>query len=169
MGYRFKEQVEICSSEQDEPGSYYPGTVLAAVGRSQYLVQYKARQSEGGRPLVRAVDEGEIRPVPPDAGRLRVLESDVVDGYVNGAWRVGRIVKRVEPNYYVKVDSDGAVHHLGWYRVRIHLDLVDGKWVCRKVADDGLQTNENEVKPMETAPDEENGIVECPVKLEIQE
>uniref|UniRef100_A0A7N0UKQ1 Uncharacterized protein n=1 Tax=Kalanchoe fedtschenkoi TaxID=63787 RepID=A0A7N0UKQ1_KALFE len=48
-------------------------------------------------------------------------------GYINSAWRVGTIVKRVEPNYYVKMDGDGAEHHLTWYKVRIYFDLVTGK------------------------------------------
>ncbi|CAM8898865.1 unnamed protein product [Rhodiola kirilowii] len=166
MGYRFKDPIEIYSSVQDEPGSYYPGILLAAIGRSQYLVQYKTRLNESGKPLVRVVDENEVRPEPPDVGKYRVLESDVVDAYVNGGWKIGRIVKKVEPNYYVKVDFDGSVFHLAWFRVRLHLDLVEGRWVFRKIADHGLQNHVDQVKPIQVvAPEAENDPIENPVKL----
>ncbi|KAK9223926.1 hypothetical protein WN944_012375 [Citrus x changshan-huyou] len=126
MSYAHKETVEICKKQEGLVSSYYTATVLAAIARTKYLVRYETRFSEDRtRLLVESVDEADIRPLPPP--NLEVSEK--VDAYVNDAWWVGKIVRKVDPNYYVKLDSTGTVVHCPFYKVRVHLEWEHGKWV----------------------------------------
>lgn len=126
MSYAHKETVEICKKQEGLVSSYYTATVLAAIARTKYLVRYETRFSEDRtRLLVESVDEADIRPLPPP--NLEVAEK--VDAYVNDAWWIGKIVRKVDPNYYVKLDSTGTVVHCPFYKVRVHLEWEHGKWV----------------------------------------
>ncbi|KAJ4703647.1 Agenet domain-containing protein [Melia azedarach] len=126
MPFAHKETVEVCKKQEGFVSSYYTATVLAAIGRTKYLVRYETRFSEDRtRLLTEPVEESDIRPLPPP--HLEVAEK--VDAYVNDGWFVGKIVRKVDPNYYVKLDSTGNVVHCPFYKVRIHLEWEDGKWV----------------------------------------
>ncbi|KAA8519661.1 hypothetical protein F0562_013894 [Nyssa sinensis] len=65
----------------------------------------------------------------PEIPVSKFAVGDRVDACENGGWWVGRISREVDPNYYVQLDSKGKEVHCAFYRVRIHLDWVDGKWV----------------------------------------
>ncbi|KAK9267202.1 hypothetical protein L1049_009622 [Liquidambar formosana] len=130
MAFRYKETVEICSKEERFLGSYYAATLLAAVGRTRYLVRYNTRFTDDKqRLLTAAVDAADIRPFPPEIPFRSFAVSDQVDAYVDGAWWVGEVVQKVDPNYHVRLDINGSVLHLPFYRVRIHLEWEDGNWV----------------------------------------
>lgn len=132
--FRYKETVEICGNSM-EKGSYYVATVLAAIGKTRFLVQYQTRSAASGdnaKPLTAIVDAAEVRPLPPEipVGTLDV--SGRVDAYLSGAWRVGTVARRVDPNYIVRLDGSGDEIHCPFYRIRVHLDWVEGKWIYRK-------------------------------------
>lgn len=126
MSYRHKETVEIYKKQEGFLGPYYTAKILAAIGRTKYWVQYENRfAADKTRLLIELVEETDIRPLPPTNFEV----SDIVDAYVNDAWWVGKIVRKVDPNYYVRLDSTGNVVHCPFYKVRIHLEWEDGKWV----------------------------------------
>ncbi|GMH27119.1 hypothetical protein Nepgr_028962 [Nepenthes gracilis] len=130
MGFRYKEAVEICSRKRGILDSYYPATVLAAVGKNRYIVEYQTRYSDDKTRLLTAVVDGsEIRPSPPSIPVSNFAESDLVDAYLNGAWWTGRIARKVDPNYYVRLDCDGTEAHCAFYRVRLHLEWEGGEWL----------------------------------------
>ena len=54
--------------------------------------------------------------------------SDRVDAYVNFAWRVGTLTRKVDPNYYVKLDCNGNEEHYAFYKIRLHLEWKNGSW-----------------------------------------
>ncbi|GAB4831408.1 hypothetical protein Ancab_005419 [Ancistrocladus abbreviatus] len=131
MGFRYEEEIEICSKKDGNLVAYYPATILAAVGKNRYIVEYKTRfNDEKTRFLTAIIDREDIRPSPPSIQVNDFVESDRVDAYLNGAWWVGKIVRKVDPNYYVRLDRDGSEAHSAFYKVRLHLDWEDGNWVC---------------------------------------
>jgi len=131
MAYRHNQTVEIIGKQEPYLGSYYPATLLAAIGKTRYLVRYQTRFTDDkSRLLVESLHAADIRPVPPEIQTPDIAAGDRVEVCANGGWWVGRIVKKVDPVYYVRLDSDGSEMRCPLYRVRKHLEWEDGKWVC---------------------------------------
>ncbi|OMO65365.1 hypothetical protein COLO4_31300 [Corchorus olitorius] len=131
MGHEFKHKdlVEICKKEEGFQGIYYNATLLAAIGRNKYLVRYDTRFSDDGtRYLTEAVEAEEVRPLFPKISYTNFVVSDRVEAYVNFAWRVGTVTRKVDPNYYVKLDCNGNEEHCAFYKVRLHLEWENGRW-----------------------------------------
>lgn len=129
MDFKHEDPVEICKKGEGFSGIYYNATFLAAIGRNRYLVRYDTRFNEDGyRKLVEAVDSDEIRPLPPKTAYTKFVVSDRVEAYVNLAWRVGTVTRKVDPNYYVKLDCNGREEHCAFYKVRLHLEWRNGRW-----------------------------------------
>ncbi|KAI9198796.1 hypothetical protein LWI28_022283 [Acer negundo] len=135
MTFRHNQTVEICKKEEGShsPGTtscyyYYTATILAAIGRTRYLVRYQNRFSEDKtRLLTESVDESVIRPCPPSVPYAGFQVPDRVDAFIDGAWRSGSIARKVDPNYYVKLDSNGIEVHCPFHKVRLHLEFEDGR------------------------------------------
>ncbi|KAK3206909.1 hypothetical protein Dsin_020955 [Dipteronia sinensis] len=133
MTFRHNQTVEICKKEEGShsPGTcyyYYTATILAAIGRTRYLVRYENRYSEDKtRLLTESVDESDIRPSPPSVPYAGFQVHDRVDAFINEAWRLGSIARKVDPNYYVKLDSNGIEVHCPFQKVRLHLEFEDGR------------------------------------------
>ncbi|EEF39879.1 protein AGENET DOMAIN (AGD)-CONTAINING P1 [Ricinus communis] len=122
--------VEICKKEEGFLGSYYPATVLAAIGLTRYLVRYETRYNEAKtRLLTEVVKPEDIRPAPPTSTYTNYKVNDRVDAYINDSWWVGSIVRVVDPNYYLKLECNENEVHCGFYNARIHFDWEDDKWV----------------------------------------
>ncbi|KAJ0018323.1 hypothetical protein Pint_10399 [Pistacia integerrima] len=84
MAFRHKETVEIHKKQEGFSGPYYTATILAAIGKTKYLVRYETRFAEDRtRLLTEAVDEADVRPLPPT--NLEVSDN-IVDAYVNDGW-----------------------------------------------------------------------------------
>ncbi|KAK6917681.1 Agenet-like domain [Dillenia turbinata] len=129
MSFRYKDPVEICWKSEGFPNSYYPATLLAAVGRTKYIVQYKSRYTQDGkRYLTETVDEEDIRPVPPDIKAYNFQPSARVDFFIDGCWRVGTVTRKVDPNYMVVLDNTQNEIWCFFYRLRPHMDWVNGNW-----------------------------------------
>ncbi|KAK2642424.1 hypothetical protein Ddye_024187 [Dipteronia dyeriana] len=141
MTFRHNQTVEICKKEEGShsPGTYYyyTATILAAIGRTRYLVRYENRYSEDKtRLLTESVDESDIRPSPPSVPYAGFQVPDRVDAFINEAWRLGSIARKVDPNYYVKLDSNGIEVHCPFYKVRLHLEFEDGRWIYYRPRND---------------------------------
>ncbi|XP_057949362.1 protein AGENET DOMAIN (AGD)-CONTAINING P1-like [Malania oleifera] len=140
MSFRYKEAVEICSKQEV---SYYAANILAAVGKTRFLVQYKTRyavDTSKTRLLIEMVEANDIRPVPPEIPDSDFSVADRVDAYLDNAWRVGKVSRKVDPNYYVRLDSTGDEFHCPFYRVRPHFDWEHGKWVRRRSGPQNAET-----------------------------
>ncbi|KAL5774279.1 hypothetical protein ACOSP7_011836 [Xanthoceras sorbifolium] len=137
MAFRHNQAVEICKKEGGFQRTYYAAAILAAIGRTRYLVRYESRFSEDRtRLLTEAVDESDIRPCPPSVPYTGFQVPDRVDAYVDEAWRVGSIARKVDPNYYVKLDSTGNEEHCPSHKIRLHLELEDGRWIYYRPRND---------------------------------
>ncbi|XAR66565.1 hypothetical protein NMG60_11012843 [Bertholletia excelsa] len=129
MEYRHNEAVEVIGKGEGHVGSFYPATLLAAIGRNKYLVRYKTRFTEDKtRALTDVLEPADIRPAPPEINFPKFAVGDRVEAYVNGGWRVGQVTSKVDPNYYVKLDGTANEVHCAFYSVRVHLEWRDGKW-----------------------------------------
>ncbi|KAK8297111.1 protein AGENET DOMAIN (AGD)-CONTAINING P1 isoform X1 [Gossypium raimondii] len=130
MAFKLNDLVEICKKEEGFSGVYYTAILLAAVGRKRYLVRYENRFNEdGSRFLTEAVDSDEIRPSPPQPSGYNFAMAERVEAFVDFAWRVGTVIRKVDPNYYVKLDCNGKEHHCPFFKVRRHLEWQNGTWL----------------------------------------
>ncbi|CAL5412351.1 unnamed protein product [Camellia sinensis] len=145
--YRPNQPIEVRGKQEGFFGSHYPATLLAAIGRNHFLVRYQTRCTEARtRLLIESVDASQIRPVPPDLQISNFNAGDRVEAFVNGGWWVGRIARKIDPNYYVRLDSTGNEVHCAFYRVRIHLEWEDGNWVYPRNGPQNSQAKEGEEK-----------------------
>ena len=132
MAFRYQERVEICKKQEGFLGSYYCATLLAAVGINRYIVRYENRWVQGGaRQMTEVLDADEVRPQPPTISCTNFSVSDKVDAYVNYAWWVGKVTRKIEPirTYCVSLDNGGIEVQVPPSKMRIHLDWEDGRWV----------------------------------------
>ncbi|KAK8551479.1 hypothetical protein V6N13_119937 [Hibiscus sabdariffa] len=132
MAFNINDRVEICKKEEGFSGIYYSAILLAAVGRTRYLVRYESRLTPNGTSLLtEAVDPDEVRPSPPESSCCDFVVSQRVDAFVDNAWRVGTVTRKVDPNYYVKLDCNGNEAHCPFYKVRRHLEWQkqNGTWL----------------------------------------
>ncbi|KAE8656370.1 RNA binding-like protein [Hibiscus syriacus] len=112
MAFNINNWVEICKKEKGLSSIYYSATLSAAVGRSRYLVRYETRLiPDGTRFLTEVVDADEVRPLSPDSSYFDFMVSQRVDAFMDKAWRVGTVTRKVDPNYYVKLDCNGNEVH----------------------------------------------------------
>lgn len=82
MASRHKETVEIYKKQEEFSGRpHYTAIILATIGKTQYLVRYETRFAEDKtRLLAQAVDEADIRPLPPTNFEV---SDNIFDAYVN--------------------------------------------------------------------------------------
>ncbi|XP_075664301.1 protein AGENET DOMAIN (AGD)-CONTAINING P1-like [Castanea sativa] len=145
MAFRILENVEICKKQEGFLGSYYSGKVLAAVGINRYIVRYETRWTEcKTRQLSEVVDADEVRPLPPTISCTDFSVSDKIDAYVNNAWWVAKVVQRLDDvRYFVRLDTNGTEFLVPSYKLRIHLDWQDGRWVSPPNTNTNTNTNPN--------------------------
>ncbi|KAF8409043.1 hypothetical protein HHK36_005115 [Tetracentron sinense] len=133
MVFRKGAPVEICSNQDGFRGSYYAATVLAAVGKDRFLVEYCTLLTDDEKNLLREiVDAAEVRPAPPEILVSDFSVLDIVDAYDNDGWWVGRITGRVPAKYFVYFDSTGDEIAYPSSQLRVHQDWENGKWVSSK-------------------------------------
>lgn len=128
MGFKHNQSVEVCKKQ--EGTTYHTAKILAAIAKTQYLVRYENLFSEDRtRLLTETVDESDIRPCPPLIPYTGFQISDRVDAFVDEAWTLGTIVRKVSFYYYVKLDSNGDEVHFSYNQLRLHLEFRDPNWV----------------------------------------
>ncbi|KAL2483425.1 Plant Tudor-like protein [Forsythia ovata] len=127
------DQVEIASKEEGFVGSYYEATVVTALVRKEYIVQYLTLvKDDMSEPLREFVTADEVRPPPPEISVTGFRLYDLVDAFDNDGWWVGKITGRIGNKYFVYFDSSKDELAYDFERLRMHQDLVDGKWVFPK-------------------------------------
>ncbi|XP_043701625.1 protein AGENET DOMAIN (AGD)-CONTAINING P1-like [Telopea speciosissima] len=128
--YRTGDFVEICSNDEGFLGSYFAAKVLA-VGKTKLLVEYETLLTPDESGLLKEiVHYREVRPRPPEipVSAFRVFEE--VDAYDNEGWWVGRITSVQDSNKYSVYFSHSRENNTyPFFRLRVHQDWKNGKWV----------------------------------------
>ncbi|RDX75289.1 DUF724 domain-containing protein 2, partial [Mucuna pruriens] len=119
--------VEVSSDEDGFRGAWFAATVVEAMGKDKFVVEYHSLLADDDSQLLKEeVDVLHIRPPPPPdtsvAGQFSLL--DEVDALYNDGWWVGVISK-------VLTDSRSSNEELEFQhsQLRLHQDWIDGKWV----------------------------------------
>ncbi|KAL2483424.1 Plant Tudor-like protein [Forsythia ovata] len=127
------DQVEIASKEEGFVGSYYEARVVTELARKEYIVQYLTLvKDDMSEPLREVVTADEVRPPPPEMPVTGFRLYDLVDAFDNDGWWVGKITGRIGNKYFVYFDSSKDELAYDFELLRMHQDLVDGKWVFPK-------------------------------------
>lgn len=129
--------VEVTSDEDGFEGAWFAATIVKAVGKDRYLVQYKSLRTEDDTDFLKEeFDTLHIRPCPPEivvADRFKKL--DEVDALYNDGWWVGVISKVLtDSKYQVYFKNTKEVMKFNHSELRIHQDWIDGKWVAASQA-----------------------------------
>ncbi|OMO86251.1 hypothetical protein CCACVL1_09691 [Corchorus capsularis] len=130
----FKEgaRVEVSSNEEGFEGAWFTGTIVNAVGKDRYLVQYESLRNEDDTDFLREENNTlQIRPSPPIIDVARFKKHQEVDALYNDGWWVG-VISRVLSNskyivYFRNTKEKLTFKHSD---LRLHQDWIDGKWVA---------------------------------------
>ncbi|KAI3988599.1 hypothetical protein MKX01_026963 [Papaver californicum] len=136
------------SSKEGLLGSFFEATIIKQTEKNEFLVEYKYLYEDNERRLLRQiVHAAKIRPIPPEIKASYFNIYDQVDVNEKDGWRVGRITDR-DPirskltgedrsMYSVYFSSTGEEVAYRKWKLRVHQEWVNGKWVrttkfCRR-------------------------------------
>ncbi|XP_022719564.1 DUF724 domain-containing protein 3-like isoform X2 [Durio zibethinus] len=127
------EHVEVTSGENGFQGAWFAATIVKAVGKDRYLIQYECLRNEADTDFLKEeFDTLHIRPYPPEvvvADRFEKL--DEVDALYNDGWWAGVISKVVsDSKYEVYFKNTKEKMKFDDSELRLHQDWIDGKWVA---------------------------------------
>ncbi|XP_022719547.1 DUF724 domain-containing protein 3-like isoform X2 [Durio zibethinus] len=131
------EHVEVTSDEDGFEGAWFAATIVKAVGKDRYLIQYESLRTEDDTDFLKEeFDILHIRPYPPEvvvADRFKKL--DEVDALYNDGWWVGVISKVLsDSKYEVYFKNTKEKMKFNDSELRLHQDWIDGKWVAASQA-----------------------------------
>ncbi|XP_059435515.1 DUF724 domain-containing protein 7-like isoform X3 [Corylus avellana] len=134
--YSVGEEVEVSSDEPGFKGSWYVATVIQPPIPKKYTrarVEYRTLLTEdGSEPLKEYVDEGYIRPKPPqEEFTAQDLElGGVVGAYCRDGWWTGVVVKVLgDSRYRVYFKNPPDVIEFDRKELRVHKEWLNGIWV----------------------------------------
>ncbi|GKV01424.1 hypothetical protein SLEP1_g13978 [Rubroshorea leprosula] len=137
-GEKFSEgmRVEVRSDEDGFKGAWFAATIVEALGRDKYIIQYESLRTEDDKDFLKEeADAVQIRPYPPETvvDHYKLLEE--VDALYNDGWWVG-VISKVLPNSRYKVYFQTTSEELVFdhSQLRLHQDWIDGKWVVASQA-----------------------------------
>lgn len=124
--------VEVSTDEDGFEGAWFAATIVKAVGKDKFLVQYQSlRTDDDSGFLTEEFDTLHIRPSPPETfvvDRFNLFEE--VDALYNDGWWVGVISKVLGGSkyliYFRDTDEEMEFKHSD---LRLHHDWIDGKWI----------------------------------------
>ncbi|XWS58077.1 hypothetical protein CRYUN_Cryun08bG0004100 [Craigia yunnanensis] len=130
-------RVEVSSDEDGFIGAWFAATIVKAVGKDRYLIQYESLRTEDDTDFLKEeFDTLHIRPCPLEivvADQFKKL--DEVDALYNDGWWVGVISKVLSDSKYViyfkTTDEEMKFKHS---ELRLHQDWIDGIWVAASQA-----------------------------------
>ncbi|PIA42222.1 hypothetical protein AQUCO_02100238v1 [Aquilegia coerulea] len=133
MDQKFKrgDSVEISIKEDGFYGSYYVANVLSHLNDHEYIIEYKTLLNDDATKLLKdIVDVENVRPLPPQISvSSGFLLHEEVDVYDNEGWWVGNVTGRNGLMYNVYFASTNEEIAYPSYRLRLHQEWKDGKWV----------------------------------------
>jgi hypothetical protein len=134
--YSVGEEVEVSSDEPGFKGSWYVATVIEPPipkKNTRARVEYRTLLTEdGSEPLKEYVDEGYIRPKPPqEEFTAQDLElGGVVGAYCRDGWWTGVVVKVLgDSRYRVYFKNPPDVIEFDRKDLRVHKEWLNGMWV----------------------------------------
>lgn len=130
------DQVEVCSKEDGFLGSYFGATVVSKTPEgSYYKVKYKNLVSEEdeSRRLIEVISVDDLRPMPPKSLPVLFRRQDKVDAFDKDGWWVGEVSGRKGELYSVYFATTGEELEYPLYRLRRHLEWVNGDWVSSAI------------------------------------
>lgn len=124
--------VEVSSDEDGFRGAWFAASIVEAVQKDKFLVQYQNLRTDDDLCFLREeIDTLHIRPYPPETvvvNRFNLFEE--VDASYNDGWWVGVISKVCVGSkylvYFRDTDEEMEFEHSD---LRPHQDWIDGKWV----------------------------------------
>ncbi|XP_041018908.1 protein AGENET DOMAIN (AGD)-CONTAINING P1 isoform X1 [Juglans microcarpa x Juglans regia] len=124
--------VEVSSDEDGFRGAWFAASIVEAVEKDKFLVQYQNLRADDDSCFLREeIDTLHIRPYPPETlvvDRFNLFEE--VDAYYNDGWWVGVISKvRVGSKYLVYFRDTDEEMEFEHSDLRPHQDWIDSKWV----------------------------------------
>lgn len=125
-------QVEVSSDEEGFEGAWFAATIVEAVGKDKYLIEYQSLRTEDDSDFLREeIDSLHIRPYPPETivvDRFKLL--DEVDASYNDGWWVGVIAKVLaDMKYIVYFRNSGEEMMFRHPELRLHQDWIGGQWI----------------------------------------
>jgi hypothetical protein len=134
--YCVGEEVEVSSDEPGFKGSWYVATIIEPPIPKKYTrarVEYRTLLTEdGSEPLKEYVDEGYVRPKPPqEEFSAKDLElGGVVGAYCRDGWWTGVVVKVLgDSRYRVYFKNPPDVIEFDRKDLRVHQEWLNGEWV----------------------------------------
>ncbi|KAI3853537.1 hypothetical protein MKW92_009819 [Papaver armeniacum] len=132
--------VEVSSKHERLLGSYFEATIIKRTEKFEFLVEYKHLYENNKKCLLREiVHTAKIRPIPPEIKASYFNIYDQVDVNDKNGWRVGRITDRDairskstgedRSMYSVYFSSTGEEIAYKKWKLRVHQEWVNGKWV----------------------------------------
>ncbi|XP_057962616.1 protein AGENET DOMAIN (AGD)-CONTAINING P1 [Malania oleifera] len=129
--------VEVSSDEDGFQGAWFAATIIKAVGKDKFLIEYRSLRTEDDKEFLREeVDNLHIRPYPPETivvDRFSLFEE--VDALYNDGWWVGLISKVLCNSRYIvyfkSTDEEMEFEHSD---LRQHQEWINGKWVMASEA-----------------------------------
>ncbi|KAK9293046.1 hypothetical protein L1049_021030 [Liquidambar formosana] len=124
--------VEVSSDEEGFQGAWFAATIVKAVGKDKFLIEYQSLRTDDDTEFLREeIDTLHIRPYPPETvmiDRFNLL--DEVDALYNDGWWVGVISKvLVGSRYIVYFRTTSEEMEFSHSDLRPHHEWIDSKWV----------------------------------------
>ncbi|GAV80999.1 LOW QUALITY PROTEIN: Agenet domain-containing protein, partial [Cephalotus follicularis] len=124
--------VEVSSDEDGFHGAWFTATIVEAVGKDKFLIEYQNLRTEDDTELLKEeADTLHIRPHPPEeimVDRFSLLQE--VDALYNDGWWVGVIAKVLSNSRYVvyfkDTDEEMTFEHSD---LRLHREWTGSKWL----------------------------------------
>ncbi|KAB1200481.1 Late embryogenesis abundant protein 76 [Morella rubra] len=124
--------VEVSIDEDGLRGSWFAATIVKAVGKDKFLVEYQSLRTDDDSGFLREeIDSRHVRPYPPETLVIDCFNLfEEVDAFYNDGWWVGVISKvRIGPKYLVYFEDTDDEREFEHSDLRPHQDWIDGKWV----------------------------------------
>ncbi|XP_050222103.1 uncharacterized protein LOC126672200 [Mercurialis annua] len=104
---------------------YFPARILEVIGEDHqnYRVEYLTRFSDEAltTPLIKVLPYAVLKPTPPELNDRFFVESDTVDAYIDGYWKMGVLIGNFHgPDYIVMMNPEPVTTD----RIRFHGDWI---------------------------------------------
>ncbi|KAM4118943.1 hypothetical protein ACJW30_03G021200 [Castanea mollissima] len=129
--------VEVSSDDDGFEGAWFAATIVKAVGKDKFLVQYQSLRTDDDSGFLREeFGTLHIRPCPPETLLVDCFSLfEEIDALYNDGWWVGVISKVLGGSkylvYFRDTDEEIEFKHSD---LRPHQDWIDGKWIMASQA-----------------------------------
>ncbi|KAJ9180355.1 hypothetical protein P3X46_008613 [Hevea brasiliensis] len=124
--------VEVSSDEEGFKGAWFAATIVEAMGKDKYLIEYQSLRTEDDSDFLREeIDTLHVRPYPPETivvDRFKLL--DQVDASYNDGWWAGVIAKVLADSKHIVYFRDSREEMMFQHsELRLHQDWINSEWM----------------------------------------